>query len=215
MPQKRKKAVSSPANPKVTGKPIQTQTELAKLVDKNPAQITRWIRDHRWTFARKPPWPRSDLPKILNWVANTLRDESEAGAKKAAAKSSKRADLQERKLVQEIRKLKAMADTAETALAKERGELYDAAEIEQAWASVAVVVRNGLQTIGQRIVDHAMNHGMPLEAAAEFGQRVDEEIAGALRHLSRNGSVETSEGGDGEILPQPVPPGAADPVAVG
>ncbi len=95
--------------------------------------------------------------------------------------------LRKDKLRKEIRKLHAQADAAETALARERGLLVDAAEVQQRWTAIAIVMRNAFQNLGAQLVPLALTHGMPHEAAAQFQEQTDGAVAGILRRLSGGG----------------------------
>lgn len=186
--------------------PIKSLTELAELVGRNKSQITRWVRRDDWPFG-SAPWPRRKVPEILNWVATNIRDRSdvksitptEAAAPAAEAVKQGRkpspvsdtiSELKTGKLSQEVRKLRAQADTAETALAKERGALLDASKVEDEWAAVGVAIRNGFQSLGAQLTNVALSQGMPSENAPEFQTQAEASITGILRHLSRDGKSE-------------------------
>jgi hypothetical protein len=158
--------------------------------------VSRWAKRPDWPFAKRGPWPRRDVPSMLRWAADTL--ERDAGPADAGAEggADNTAALRKQKLQQEIRKLRANADQAETALAKERGQLLDAGEVERAWANIAVVVRNGAQNLASQVVPLALSHGMPHEAAGAFQEQVEQAVAGVLRHLSRDGSASDDGVGD-------------------
>jgi hypothetical protein len=175
-------------------KPIRTLGELSGLVERDPGTVSRWTKRDDWPFAKKAPWSRGDVPKILRWVADTLERDTRPDRGEGDDESADDTKaLRKQKLREEVRKLRANADQAETALAKERGSLIDAGEVEQKWAATAVVVRNGFTNLASQLVPLALGHGMPAEAAAAFGQQVNEAVNGVLRHLSKGDSEETSE----------------------
>lgn len=161
-------------------------SELADLVGRDVSQISRWLRRDDWPFGG-PPWNRGTVPKVLRWVADVLERQAPAGDSDGDGADDTTA-LRKDKLRQEIRKLRANADQAETALARERGKLMDAGAVEGEWTSIGVVVRNAFQNLGSQLVPLALSHGMPNEAAAVYGQQVDETVGGILRHLSRDGT---------------------------
>lgn len=168
-------------------KPIRTLAELAELVQRDPGTVSRWAKRADWPFAKKSPWSRSDVPKILRWVADTLERDTRPAGDEAADETK---TLRKQKLREEVRKLRANADQAETALAKERGKLLDADEVEAEFAAISVAIRNGFTNLSSQLVPLAMGHGMPNEAAAEFGRQTEAAINGVLRHLSRGGRDE-------------------------
>jgi hypothetical protein len=168
--------------------------DLAKAVEKSHTAVGKWVKRADWPFSRKPPWKRDQLPAIMRWAADTLAPNTHADP--ADDQADNTAALRRQKLQQEIRKLRANADQAETALAKERGQLLDAGEVERAWANIAVVVRNGAQNLASQVVPLALSHGMPHEAAGAFQEQVEQAVAGVLRHLSRDGSASDDGVGD-------------------
>src|SRR5439155_12904199 len=93
-------------------------------------------------------------------------------------------ELRRRKLTQEIRKLRAHADQAETALAKERGALHDADACEEEAVRRAALFRNGIQNVPLQVVSLALSHGLPHEAAPGLQKQIEELTSGCLRYLS-------------------------------
>lgn len=171
---------------------IRTLKDLAALVSRDIGTVSRWLKRDDWSFGGFPI-PRSAVPKIQRWMADTLERQAEAVPTGTGDVETKQ--LRKDKLREEVRKLRANADQAETALARERGALMDAAEVAQEWAGIGVVVRNGFQNLASQLVPLALSHGMPQEAAAAFQQQIEEAVAGVLRHLSRDGKSE--DDGDG------------------
>lgn len=127
---------------------------------------------------------------MLRWAADKLErtgQTSKAGRPTITDPDSERS-LRRQKLEQEVRKLRAQADQAETALAKERGRLLDASAVAQEWSSVGVVVRNSLENLPSQIVPLALTHGIPHEVADQFRGQIEGLLSGVLRHLGTNGS---------------------------
>lgn len=162
---------------------IPTIRELAKLVEKDTGTVSRWLKRPDWTFDRKGPWKPEIVPEILRWVANNLRAPT-IDHDPGKPKGGRLTELREEKLTEEIRKLRAQANTFEAAYARECGKLLDAPAVEQEWASIGSVVRNDFQNLSSQLVPLALNHGMPNEAAATFGQQVEEVVLGILKRLS-------------------------------
>ncbi len=167
---------------KTKPQPIKTQRELSVLVERDESQISRWLQDDRWPFG-SAPWSRSDLPKMLRWIAEDLRnkpDEADAGT----------APLRREKLEQEIRRLKAQAETFELQLAKEKGASLDAAEVKARWANIGQVIRSGLQNLPPQVVSIALRHGMAHTASASVQSEVRAVVDDVLMVLSREGRDE-------------------------
>lgn len=122
------KAKPKPRPPKA----IRTQRALAAACHRHPSQVSRWIRDTRWTFGRGP-WKPETVPSILRWVAEL--DASEGDEWK----------------VQRARKTKLQADQIELAVAEQRGRLIDRAEVEARDVARAVLVRTRMQRAGREI----------------------------------------------------------------
>jgi phage terminase Nu1 subunit (DNA packaging protein) len=171
--------------------------ELAGLVDRDPGTVSRWMKREDWPFPRQFPLGRSLVPKILRWVADTLlaRDLN----RESDAPDDPKKDLRQEKLRQEIRKLHAQADTAETALAKERGQLIDAGEVETQWARIGVIVRNAFQNVPAQLLPLALTNGMPHQAAPVFMEQTEQIITSILRHLSTSDPSEDDSAGAAQV----------------
>jgi phage terminase Nu1 subunit (DNA packaging protein) len=186
-----KKPSAKRANAGKAVQPVRTLVELSELVERDAGTVSRWTKRDDWPFAKRAPWPRRDVPKILAWVADTLERDA-----KAEPGGDETKELRKQKLREEIRKLRANAEQAETALARERGDLLDAAAVAQEWGRTGALVRNGFGNLPSQILPLALGHGMPQEAAAEFTRQVEEAVNGVLRHLSRNGQDDDGEAGE-------------------
>lgn len=170
--------------------------ELAALVEKDNGTVSRWLRRPDWPFPRKAPWKPAVVPEILRWVADNLRPPT-IDIEPGKPKGGRLTELREEKLTEEIRKLRAQANTFETAYARECGKLLDAPVVEQEWAGIGAVVRSGFQNLSSQLVPLALSHGMPNEAAPTFAQQVEEIVGGVLKRLS--GVGDNDEGGKGEV----------------
>lgn len=177
-----------------------TLVEFAAALDVPRATLSRWIQRSDWRFSKRAPWPKKIVPDVLRWAADTL-EKGRPATDPAKLKTTQQ--LRDEKLREEIRKLRANADQAETALARERGELLLASDVEREWVSVGVVVRNALENLPSQAVPLALTHGMPHEVAGKFQAQIEELVAGILRHLSRDGESEESPAK--EVLLQPLP----------
>lgn len=149
------------------------------------------------------------MPDVLRWAADNLeqgRPAADRGTPADPNKPERVKDLREQKLRQEIRKLRAHADQAETALAKERGGLHDAAECEEEAVRRAALYRNAAQNLPAQVVSLALSHGMPHEAAAGFQKQIEELVHGCLRFTAASANAQPEAGNE---------PGPADAAAAG
>ena len=175
--------------------PIRTAAELANLVGRNRAQVGRWVARPDWTFG-KAPWSRAKVPEILRWAAGHLRDRSDvkpvgaapdakaAKPKPSGGGGSDLVSLKEKKLAAEVRKLEAQAGTAETVLARERGRLMDAADVESRWVRLTTAVRNGFAAVPAELVDMAITAGLPRGGAQALTRQFDLAVGRVLSKLS-------------------------------
>jgi hypothetical protein len=173
---------------------IPTLEALAALVERDISTVSRWTKRPDWTFPRKAPWSPVMVPQILRWVADVLLPPTIEHGKPSdgGGAGDEMKELRKKKLREETRKLHAQADQAETQLARERGKLLDADSVEQEWASIGSVVRNDFQNLSSQIVPLALNHGMPNESAATFGQEVEAAVGGILKRLSGKGDTDVA-----------------------
>jgi phage terminase Nu1 subunit (DNA packaging protein) len=189
-----------------------TLREFAEALGVPLTTLSGWTKHPLWKWDRKAPWPAAAVPDVLRWAADTLEKGRPA---RDPDKITKTQELRDEKLRQEIRKLRANAEQAETALARERGALLDAADVEREWASIGVVVRNAIENLPSQVLPLALTHGMPQEASGRFQAQVEELVSGVLRHLSGDPGSEDDEAGEDAVLPEPVPAGAVEPERVG
>ncbi len=92
------------------------------------------------------------------------------------------------------RQIAAMADFWELRVSQQKGKLMDADAVENEFASLGVLMRNGFQNLASQIVPLALSNGMPHEAAAEFGVQIEEMVNGILRQLSTRDTQVDAEG---------------------
>lgn len=124
---------------------LRSASDLARATGRTPQAVGKWLRDPRWTFG-PPPWPRSVVPDVQRWMAAQL----EAGGKKLDPKDAL-FGLKEQRLKEDIRKIRAQADTYEVSLARERGRLLDADEVERGRIARITAVRHALMGLGASI----------------------------------------------------------------
>ena len=158
--------------------PFATLKAFAAALDVPLTTLSGWTKHPTWKWPKRAPWPHDITPQVLRWAAESL----EKGRPSKPAGSTQH--LRDEKLKQEIRKLRANADQAETALAKERGALHDADDCEEEAARRATLIRNGTQNIAPQAVSLALSHGMPHESAPPFQKQIEELVNGCLRFLS-------------------------------
>ena len=85
---------------------IASNRKLAEALDVSHPTVGRWLHHADWKFRRVPPWPQSDVPKILRWAADFLRQSVDQIRGDPAL-----IDLRKQKLMNEIRRLLAVAET--------------------------------------------------------------------------------------------------------
>lgn len=171
-----------------------TLTDFAAALKSPISTVSGWLRHDSWQWPKKGPWPHSLVPLVLNWAADTLESGRPSKEKTDPEGVETQKNLREQKLRQEIRKLRAHADQAETALARERGALHDAAECEDEAVRRAGLYRTSVQNIPPQLVSLALSHGMPHEAAAEFQQQIDQLVNGCLRFTATSPDAITAPG---------------------
>lgn len=169
-----------------------TLREFAEALGKIPVTtLSSWIRNPKWKWNSKAPWNADIVPDVLRWAADDL----ETGRpRKDPAKVTKTQELRDEKLRQEIRKLRANADQAETALARERGQLHDADQCEEEAVRRATLIRNAMQNVPTQGVSLALSHGMPHEAAPQFQKQLEELVNGSLRYLASSPDAQPEDG---------------------
>jgi len=168
---------------------IATQAALAKALGCKQPQVSGYIRRKDWPFG-KGPWKPGQIPAIQRWRADNLKPGAPEKPKAGDTRTSK---LREEKLDAEVRKLRAQADEAETALARERGKLIPVEEVKAEWTKIGQRIRNELQNLASSIVPDALTLGMPMQAAAEFQMKCEAKILGVLRAMSDAGRADETE----------------------
>lgn len=171
--------------------PISTLRELAGFVDRDVSTVSRWTKHEAWAFG-KPPWRPAQVPQILRWCAEHLR-QAEAEQIGPVRPGDVRAELKLRKLRGEVRKIEAQADTAETGLAKERGRLLAATEVEQTWSEIGATVRSGFESLASEIIPLALNAGLPHAAAPELQAGIEQAVNRILQTLSEQGNSQDNK----------------------
>lgn len=149
-------------------KQINNHKELAQLVKRDAGTITRWRARDDWPFGG-PPWRWSALPQIEQWIATHLR-----------AHQKNDPELQKAKTREQMRKLRADADTAEAALARGRGDLHDSMECATETARRNQLYRNGVADLPDKVVALAVAAGLPSEAAEALKDQVWAALDGCL-----------------------------------
>lgn len=171
-------------------KAITTQTGLAKALGCKQPQVSGYVRRSDWKFG-KGPWKRSQIPLIQRWRADNLKPG--APEKPKPENAGRVSELREGKLNAEVRKLNAQADEAETQLLRERKKLVPIGEVVAEWERIGQRIRNDLQNFGSSIVPDALTLGMPMQAAAEFTEKVQAKITAILRVMSDAGRKQAEE----------------------
>jgi hypothetical protein len=119
--------------------PIRTQDELALLLDRDKSQVSRYIRQENWPFSRRAPWGRSDVPRMLRWMADNLEPARNQGG------TGETGSLKEKKTKEEIRKLHHQANAAELEYEKARGNVGGMDEIQRQMLRIVGVYVSQLQ----------------------------------------------------------------------
>lgn len=179
-------------------KPTQFRTlkEFAAALDTPISTLSGWTKHELWRWPRRAPWPHEIVPDVLRWAADDLERGRPAKDPSTLTGTQK---LRDEKLRQEIRKLRANADQAETALARERGALHDAAECEEESVRRATLYRNAIQNVPTQVVSVALASGLPHEAAPHFQKQVEELLNGCLRHTAAAADAEPAFGDEAGV----------------
>lgn len=169
---------------KATGRVIASARELAATVGRSHTAIQKWLKRDDFPFSRSGPWQADEVPALLRWAADNLKSggQDEKGTFPRGGGVTK--DLRDEKLRQEIRKLRAQADQAETELERERGKLHDADACEEEQVRAFSLVRTAMQNLPAQLVSQAISDGLPHAAAPGFQRKAEEMIKGCLRHLA-------------------------------
>jgi Xaa-Pro aminopeptidase len=184
--------VSKPSRKPRKPRPLGTLKAFSEACDRPLTTVAGWTKHAAWKWGRKAPWSSAIVPDVLRWAA----DELEKGRPKAPTDPGTIADLRRQKLEQEIRKLRAHADQAETALARERADLHDADACEEEAVRRATLYRNAVQNIPTQVVSLALSHGMPHEAAPGFQKQIEELVNGSLRYTAASADAGPAAGDD-------------------
>jgi hypothetical protein len=188
------------AKPARKPRSYRTLKEFAAALDRPLTTVAGWVKHQAWRWGRKAPWAAEIVPDVLRWAADELEKGRPA---KDPATLTKTQQLRDEKLRQEIRKLRANADQAETALARERGALHDAGDCAAAQNMKAALIRNSIESLDSQIVSLALSHGLPHEAAPIFQQQVKDLHATVLRFLSASTVSRPVADGD-ELADEPI-----------
>lgn len=198
-------------------KPVRKSRTLKSLREFSEAlkipltTVAGWTKHQAWPWGKKAPWGGEIVPDVLRWAADTMEKGRPA---KDPAKATTTQHLRDEKLRQEIRKFRAHADQAETALAKERGGLHDAAECEEEAVRRASLYRNAVQNLPMQIVSLALSHGMEHQDAPAFQTQIEDLVNGCLRYTASAADAK-SENGDDAVTAGAAAARAVDGVAVG
>lgn len=158
--------------------PIPSKRQLAAMCGVSRMTVGRWTRHPEWPLSRVGPWRREDVPRILRWCADTLKPSTVCGIEPTG--------LRREKLEMEVRKLAAQAATVESALARIRSKLIDAAEARNEFAAITGLVRDAFADLAAAVAQRAVALGMPCEAAPHFTEQASNVIADILAHLTWN-----------------------------
>ncbi len=199
---------------KRVSKLYRSKAEFAVALHVVTQTVSRWTRHAQWHWSRKGPWSAEIVPDVLRWAADTLERGRPRKEKTDPEGTATIGDLREEKLRQEIRKLRAHADQAETALAKERGDLHDAGQCDDEAVRRASLYRTAIQNVPTQVVSLALSRGMPHQSAPEFQQQLEELLNGCLRFTNASAN-EKSAARDGAGDARPASEGAVDGIAVG
>jgi phage terminase Nu1 subunit (DNA packaging protein) len=160
-------------------KTLGTLHELAGALGIPTSTVGRWVRHDDWKWARRGPWDSRIVREVLAWAEERLQ----RGRPEGTLRNS---ELRREKLIEEIRRTRAMADTEEISLTKYRGGLVDAGEVARGWAEVKTIITGIAEGIPAQIAPMAMACGMPTENEAKFLEGMKRNIAHVLAHLDRH-----------------------------
>jgi hypothetical protein len=187
-------------SPSKSRAPYASLREFSEALDTPLSTVSGWTKHPQWQWTARAPWPREVVPQVLRWAATMLEKGRPAKSKTDPAGFSKTVNLRDEKLRQEIRKLRAHADQAESQLARERGALHDAAVCEEEAVRRAVLFRNGVQNIPPQVVSMALSHGLPHDGAPVFQKQIEELVNGCLRYLASTADAEPAAGDEAGVI---------------
>ena len=128
-----------------------------------------------------------DTAEVLVW----MKKHNLSGSVGRPVSEAKNKDIAHARL----RKENALASKYELHVAQARSELMDANEVEQTWAELSQLVRNGFTDLPVAVVPMALRHGMPQSAAPLLQVEVQTAVDRVLSILSR---VQYGQGKDSQ-----------------
>ena len=153
---------------------IRTTRELGKKLDVSASVICDYCKRPEWPFARRGPWPMSDIPNMLRWRAEVL-----ARHKDDHVATGEIGELRKTKLKQEIRKLTAQADVAEREFAILEERYGSREEFHRDTIKGLTISRNAIMQIPYKLSLVCAN-----ASAADVMEYADREIRQILEDLS-------------------------------
>jgi hypothetical protein len=165
--------------------------ELAELLGRDPSQVSRYLRDPRWPFPKRGPWHRKIVPDMLRWVADELDQKVAAVGPEDDPDETK--TLRKEKLRQEVRKLRAQAEAAEVALARERGDLMTLDDARAAIAPTIALQKAAWADLPKTMPPRLQGLTAPEQEAAllEYSEFQQRRIAEAIAGLDLDGDDAT------------------------
>jgi hypothetical protein len=128
---------------------------------------------------------------MLKWIVDYTEAKGIEGATGASDPETKK--LRNDRMGLQIRRLQAQAEAAEMALQREAGKLMDAQAVEDEWARVGALIRNGFENLPSQLVPLALSHGMPQEASPHFSQQITEIVTAILARLAGSATAQSTE----------------------
>jgi len=132
------------------------------------AAVQKWVRDPRWSFARKAPWPKSDLEAIRLWRQENLQRDRNVPTAAEDERAAKLEVLRER-----ARGLRISNDVEEK-------RLHNASECEQATVQRVYELKCALLAFGQWLAPEL--DGLTKQ---QITRRLNEEIRKLLLDFAR------------------------------
>jgi hypothetical protein len=155
---------------------ISTRAELASKLKVSQPTLSRYLNDSRWTFARKAPWKLTDVPSMIRFRADVLRD---VGQHLPAGSNDESRDLRKAKLAAEVRKLEAAANLLESELRVQSGKYVLCSEVFRFVGEAVKVARDKYLNFGARISPLLVG-----KDTAEIDAVITEEISRILDELA-------------------------------
>ena len=126
-----------------------TAAAFSKALGISEGGLSQLRRRDDCPIAGNPPWTSPDVASVLRWREENLKADAAKLDHHTADAGTK--GLRKKKLEQEIRKIRAQADSAELTVHREKGKLLDADDVEAGIIERIHAIRSAMQSAGSRL----------------------------------------------------------------